>query len=159
MNHHQPNEPEDLIAAAINAAEDIRSPLDGRVEQTATDPGAPFASDVLARLAALKKDDRAAFELRRSRLKKGDCRVTALDEAIAKENGDVGGRGPTQADILIGLAASAELFHTRVLPVAGDGSKRPGVSNWKPFQTTRPAAEGMRALVQSLVRARHEVSA
>ncbi len=46
-----------------------------------------------------------------------------------------------------------------VLPVAGDGSKRPGVSNWKPFQTTRPTAEVMRALVQSLVRARHEVSA
>ena len=112
MNHHHPNEPEDLIAAAINAAEDIRGPLDGLVEQTATDPGAAFAPDVLARLAALKKDDRAAFELLRSRLKKADCRVTALDEVIAKANGDVGGRGPTQADILIGLAASAELFHT-----------------------------------------------
>ena len=48
MNHHHPNEPEDLIAAAINAAEDIRGPLDGRVEQTATDPGALFALDVLA---------------------------------------------------------------------------------------------------------------
>jgi len=35
----------------------------------------------------------------------------ALDEAIAEENGDIGGRGPTQADILIDLAQSAELFH------------------------------------------------
>ncbi len=38
--------------------------------------------------------------------------MTALDEAIAEENGDTGGRGPTQADILIDLAQSAELFHT-----------------------------------------------
>jgi hypothetical protein len=37
--------------------------------------------------------------------------VTALDEAIAEENGDMGRRGPTQADILIKLAQSAELFH------------------------------------------------
>ena len=37
--------------------------------------------------------------------------MTALDEAIAEENGDAGGRGPTQADILIDLAQSAELFH------------------------------------------------
>ena len=62
------------------------------------------------RLAALKKDDRAAFELLRSKLKKAGCRVTALDEAIAEENGDAG-RGPTQADILIDLAQAADLFH------------------------------------------------
>ena len=37
--------------------------------------------------------------------------MTALDEAIAEESGDIGRRGPTQADILIDLAQSAELFH------------------------------------------------
>jgi len=37
--------------------------------------------------------------------------VTALDDAIAEESGEGGGRGPTQADILIELAQSAELFH------------------------------------------------
>jgi hypothetical protein len=37
--------------------------------------------------------------------------VTALDDAIAEESGEVGGRGPTQADILIDLAQTAELFH------------------------------------------------
>ena len=105
-------EPENLIAAAIDAAEDIRDPLDGLVEKTATDPGAPFAPEALERLAALKKDDRAAFEALRAQLKKAGCRVTVLDEAIAEENGDAGGRGPTQADILIDLAQSAELFHT-----------------------------------------------
>ncbi len=107
-----PTESENLIAAAIDAAEDIRDPLDGLVEKTATDPGAPFVPDVLVLLAALKNEDRAAFEGLRAQLKKAGCRVTALDEAIAKENGDTGGRGPTQADILIELTQSAELFHT-----------------------------------------------
>src|SRR5262249_18824054 len=104
--------PEDLIAAAIAEAEDIRDPLEGIVEKTGTDPGAPFAPDVLERFAALKKDDRAAFEALRVQLKSAGCRVTALDEAIAEESGDTGGRGPKQADILIGLAQSADLFRS-----------------------------------------------
>lgn len=58
-----------------------------------------------------EKDERAAFEALRAQLKSAGCRVTALDEAIAEESGDVGGRGPTQADILIDLAQTAELFH------------------------------------------------
>jgi hypothetical protein len=99
------------IAEAIGAAEDIADPLDGLVERCAADPGAAFTPDVLERLVTLKKDDRAAFELLRSKLKKSGCRVTALDEAIAEESGDTG-RGPTQADILIDLAQAAELFHT-----------------------------------------------
>ena len=100
-----------LVAAVIAAAEDLCDPLEGLVEKTATDPGAPFAPDALVRLAALKKDDRAAFEALRAQLKTAGCRVTALDEAIAEENGDTTRRGPTQADILIELAQSAELFH------------------------------------------------
>jgi hypothetical protein len=108
----QPIEGENLVAATIDAAEHIRDPLDSIVENAATDPGAPFAPGVLDRLAALKKDDRPAFELLRAQLKSAKCRVTALDEAIAEENGDTGGGGPKQADILIGLAQSAELFHS-----------------------------------------------
>lgn len=98
------------ITDAISAAEDIADPLDGLVEKCAADPGAAFTPQVLERLAELKKEDRAAFELLRSQLKKAGCRVTALDEAIAEESGDAG-RGPTQADILIDLAQTAELFH------------------------------------------------
>jgi len=98
------------IAEAIGAAEDIADPLDGLAEKCAADPGAAFTPEVLERLAELKKDDRAAFELLRSQLKKAGCRVTALDEAIAEESGDTG-RGPTQADILIDIAQTAELFH------------------------------------------------
>ncbi|MBX3497730.1 MAG: hypothetical protein KF769_15960 [Parvibaculum sp.] len=103
---------DDPICAAIDAAEEVREPLEGLVERTGSDPGAAFAPDVLERLAALKREDRAAFEALRAQLKKVGCRVTALDDAIAEESGEAGGRGPTQADILIDLAQSAELFHT-----------------------------------------------
>lgn len=112
MNRHHGSEAENQIAVAIDAAEDLGDIVDGLVEKTATDPGFAFMPEVLVRLAALKKGDRAAFELLRSKLKMVGCRVTALDEAIAEESGEVGGRGPTQADILIKLAQSAELFHT-----------------------------------------------
>src|ERR1700730_2081593 len=101
-----PGEPENLIAAAIDAPEDIRDPLDGLVEKTAADVSAPFTPEALECLAALKNEDRAAFEALRAQLKKAGCRVTALDEAIAEENGEARGRGPTQADILIELVQS-----------------------------------------------------
>jgi hypothetical protein len=112
VNDDQRTIGDNLIADAIDVAEDVRDPLEGLVEKTAADPGSPFEPEVLERLVALKKDDRAAFEALRAQLKKAGCRVTALDEAIAEESGETGGRGPTQADILIELAQSAELFHT-----------------------------------------------
>ena len=71
MNSDRANVPEDLIAAAIDAAEDFLDPLEALVEKTATDAGVPFEPDVLERLAALKNDDRAAFEALRAQLKKG----------------------------------------------------------------------------------------
>ena len=111
MNDDAKFEPDDGISDTIDDAEEVHDPLDGLVEKTAGDPGAPFTPEVLEALAALKKDDRAAFEALRARLKSAGCRVTALDEAIAEESGDVGGRGPTQADILVDLAQTAELFH------------------------------------------------
>jgi hypothetical protein len=111
MNSDEKSEAENLIVAAINAAEDLRDPLEGLVERTATDPGAPFLPDTLVRLVALTKDDRAAFQTLRARLKSAGCRVTALDGAIAGVNGEKGGRRPTHADILIDLAQSVELFH------------------------------------------------
>lgn len=111
MTGERNDETEDGIDDVIDEAEEVRDPLDGLVERTSTDPGAPFAPEVLTRLAELKKSDRAAFEVLRSQLKGAGCRVTALDEAIAEATGD-GGRGPTQADILIDLASAAELFHS-----------------------------------------------
>ncbi len=93
------------------ALDDWRAALEGLVEKTASDPGAPFKPEILAGLSTLKAEHRAAFEALRAELKKAGCRVTALDEAIGEEDGDTGGRGPKQADILIELAQSAELFH------------------------------------------------
>ena len=101
-----------LIAAAIDAAEEIRDPLDGLVERTATDPGAAFAPEVLERLAALKQE--------RSRRVRGAAGATEEGRlpGDGARRGDRRGkrrsaarRGPTQADILIELAQSAELFH------------------------------------------------
>ena len=56
MNDDQQAAEDNLIANAIDSAEDIRDPLDGLVEKTSVDPGSPFEPDVLERLAALKKD-------------------------------------------------------------------------------------------------------
>jgi len=103
---------EDLICAAIENAEEVRSPLDDLVARTEADAGAPFAPDVLERLVVLRKEDRAHFEGLRAQLRRTGCRVTALDEALAEEVGDEGGRGPKQADILIELAQEVELFHS-----------------------------------------------
>ena len=102
---------EELICAAIENAEEILDPLDGLVKRTATDQGVPFVPEILERLVVLKREDRAAFEKLRAQLKRAGCRVTVLDEAIAEEAGDKGGRGPKQADILIELVQDAELFH------------------------------------------------
>jgi hypothetical protein len=103
---------DDPISAVINAAKELRDPLDDLVERTTADPGAPFAPEVLQQLAALKQEDRAAFERIRAELKDAGCRVTPLDEAIKEMNGGHGGCTPKQADILIDLAQTAELFHT-----------------------------------------------
>ena len=110
MSSDHPLEAERLIANTIDAAEVIRDPLEGLAEKTVADPGAAFAPEVLERLAALKQEDRAGFEALRSQLKKGRMRRRST-QSIAEENGEAGGRGPTQADILIDLAQRAELFH------------------------------------------------
>jgi hypothetical protein len=47
-------EPDQLIADAIYAAEEMPDPLAGLAERTASDPGAPFMPEALEALAALK---------------------------------------------------------------------------------------------------------
>lgn len=111
MSTYAGNSSDELTVTDIECVEVTLDPLARLPQQVADDPGAPFRPDVLVALAAIKQGDRAAFEALRSQLKKAGCRVTALDEAIAEEIGDTG-RGPTQADILIALAQTAELFHT-----------------------------------------------
>lgn len=111
MNDGINNGARNPILDVIEAAEEIRDPVHGLVERSASDPGAAFAPEALERVAALRKDDRAAFEALRAQLKRTGCRVTELDQAIDEELGD-GGRRPTQADMLIELAGAAELFHS-----------------------------------------------
>lgn len=105
-----PNESNSILDA-IDGAEEVADPLEDLITRTTNDPRAAFLPEALEGLAALKKAERSAFEALRARLKQAGCRVTALDEAIAEHTGD-GGRGPTQADILIDLASAAELYHS-----------------------------------------------
>jgi hypothetical protein len=91
MNIETPFDYERSILAAIDAAEEVRDPLDELVEKAAGDPGAAFSPEALAELASLKSDDRAKFERVRAQLKDAGGRVTALDKAIAEESGDGGG--------------------------------------------------------------------
>ena len=53
-----------------NNGDDAVDPLEGLAEKAAADPGAPFMPEVLEALAALKKNDRAAFEALRVDLKR-----------------------------------------------------------------------------------------
>ena len=78
------NEDLNSIFDEVDSVEEIADPLDGLVDRFAADPGAPFMPDVLARLCELRREDRAAFEGLRSRLKKAGCRVTALDDALVR---------------------------------------------------------------------------
>ena len=111
MTDNENRTAEETIAEAIDGAEEIRDPLEDLVEKTKLDSSAPFMPEVLERLAALKQDDRAAFEKLRAQLKKAGCRMKALDEALAEESGDGGGRGPSHSDILLKLVEAVELFH------------------------------------------------
>ncbi len=85
--------------------------LVGLVEKTAADPGAPFAPEILASLADLRRTDRAAFETLRAELERVGCRVTALDDALTEEVSPPNARTQTQADILLRLSPAADLFH------------------------------------------------
>jgi hypothetical protein len=91
-----------IIAAIIDAAEEIRDPLDGLVGKTTADPGAPFVPDALERLRALKEDDRAAFEALRAQLKK-DC-----EARCAGSSGDFLPPSPPGNKATAGVRTSAQ---------------------------------------------------
>ena len=108
------------IRDAIEAAEEVPDLLEELIGKSKADSGAAFAPAVLKQLAMLKKNDLAAFETLRTKLKTSGCRVTLLDETIAEETGEAGRGRPTQSDILIDLAAEVELFHTADSTAYGD---------------------------------------
>ena len=130
-------DPEQAVAAAIDAAEEVSDPLDDLVERTRTDPGAPFAPDVLEELTALRKNDLARFETLRAQLKAAGCRVTVLDDALAGEDGDTG-HDPAQGLSERSLGATAEQLVGRV-----EWSDRPPAGQCKGGATPdQEAAEG-----------------
>jgi hypothetical protein len=102
---------EAAILRAIDEAEEILDPLDGLVGKSENDAGAPFAPEVLKRLKELRRDDRAAFEVLRSELKRAGTRITALDEAMGGSGSD-SDHDPSQADTLLDLAKDIGRFHS-----------------------------------------------
>ncbi len=82
-------------------------PLDGLVEATKENIGAPFRPEVLAALADLKSADHAAFETTRAALKAAGARVGELDRALAGSD-----RKTSIADRLVELVSDAKLFCT-----------------------------------------------
>jgi hypothetical protein len=107
-----PTETENRIADAVEHAEEINHPLQGLIERAASDPSAPFNSEVLSCLIDLKHDDPAAFEKMRAELEAVGVRVAELDRAIAGRARDVRGRQPKQIEMLLELAEDFELFHS-----------------------------------------------
>jgi hypothetical protein len=101
-------QPEEIIARVINDAEAVIDPLDGLVERTRGDVGAPFEAEVLGQLGALKAEDFAAYESLRGQLRKAGCRVGKLDKAL----GDSESANQQQIDLLLQLASAAEMFHS-----------------------------------------------
>ena len=86
--------------------------LAGLVEKTAADPGAPFAPEILASLADLRKNDRAAFETLRAQLKRT---VAASPPSMRRSPRRSAGlrrarrrRRPTSCS---GSSQAADLFH------------------------------------------------
>jgi hypothetical protein len=112
MNAHLPQQGIDLIQTALNEVGEVGDPLDSLIEATRTDPEAPFAPEILERLLALKASAPGRFTALRGELKTVGCRMGRLDDALARAEGKSGGRGPSQADLLLELAQEADLFHT-----------------------------------------------
>ena len=132
---------EKSVATLIDATEEMQSPLKTLVAKTGADPNTPIAPD------------RAAPDvLLRAQVQKVASRVAAFDGAVAEGTSERNGRGPKQADILIDLAQSAELFHApdgisfadlvinrhrETWPIRGSGFRRWLVHRF--FETTQSA--------------------
>ncbi len=159
-------ETEKEICNLIEQAEVVADPLDNLVEQTKTDPGAPFEAEMIGYLADLRRDDPASYQRLRGKLKKLGVSVRELDRLTADRSGSVAAGGSKQAEMLIGLAEECELFHTpdgtpyadvqvnghrRTFEISEDG----GFGDWlrhRWFQDTRnaPSPEALKSALRSI---------
>jgi hypothetical protein len=156
---------EKKISELIEQAEVVADHIEDLVEQTKTDPGAPFEPEMIAYLADLRRDDPASYQRLRAELKKVGVSVRELDRLTAS-GGNVAAGGSKQAEMLIGLAEEADLFHTpdgtpyadvqvnghrRTFELSEDG----GFGDWlrhRWFQATRnaPRPEALKSALRSL---------
>jgi hypothetical protein len=81
------------VRELIDHAERHVDRLERLVEDAETDPGAPFESDAVDFLAALRERDKAAYERARARLKKAHVRVSELDQEVERRKPEVGEDG------------------------------------------------------------------
>jgi hypothetical protein len=98
-------------ANSFTVADTPPDPLADLAERAKSDPGAPFKPDALTALKDLRRTDRPAFETLRKRFREAGVRVTVLDEAIDGTERSEPGRKRFQADTLVEIAQSVELFH------------------------------------------------
>jgi hypothetical protein len=104
--------PEDGEAEPSLAAGDAAA-LDALIAEIAGgNTGAHLAPATIVELAALKRARPDVYETLRSRLKAAGARVGELDRQVALELGEGRGQPETQADILVNLSGTADLFRT-----------------------------------------------
>jgi hypothetical protein len=72
------------VQALLHQADRHVDRLERLVEDAETDPGAPFESEAVDFLAALRERDKAAYERVRARLKKAHVRVSELDQEVGR---------------------------------------------------------------------------
>jgi hypothetical protein len=159
-------EAEKKIAEIVAQAVMVANPLKDLLEQTKTDPGAPFEAEMIAYLADLRRDDPASYQRLRGKLKKMSVSVRELDRLTTDRSGSVAAAGSNQAEMLIGLAEEAELFHTpdgtpyADVQVTGhrrtfEISEDSGFADWlrhRWFQATRnaPSPEALKSALRSI---------
>ena len=157
-------EPGDVEAGPIIVDVELDADLlAGLIEKTEEEPGAPFAPEILAALADLKRKDRKAFEDLRAGLKRAGCRVGSLDESLSEEiSGGPSARNQTGADIILRLAQALDLFHApdatayADLVINGHRETWPvrskGLQRWlaRAFYEETQSAAGSEALQSSL---------
>jgi hypothetical protein len=104
-------EAEKKIAEIVAQAVMVANPLKDLLEQTKTDPGAPFEAEMIAYLADLRRDDPASYQRLRGKLKKMSVSVRELDRLTTDRSGSVAAAGSNQAEMLIGLADAGPKLH------------------------------------------------
>jgi hypothetical protein len=159
-------ETEKKILEIIEQADVVTDPLEDVVEQTKTDPGAPFEPEMIAYLADVRRDDPASYQRLRDKLKKLGVSVRELDRVTVDRSGSIAAGGSRQAEVLISFAEEAELFHTPdgtpYADVKINGHRRTfeiseddGFGDWlrhRWFQETRnaPTPEALKSALRSM---------